>query len=183
MELLQHCPIRTGIAIPIFITAKAILVLFILLFRPFLLIFLIPTMNGFKEEITSIRLMDILRQKKAPLNAHQEVLEWHLKDKGRIREHESLKDAPEYKTRSTLMKKLIPRYNLEAMMPKIKRVRLPSSKAVVKIPYRDAKDCIVSLLTDPRFDPKDYLFTNKNPFAPPPDQVTAQPSATLGLAS
>ena len=42
------------------------------------------------------------------------------------------------------MKKLIPRYNLEAMMPKIKRVRLPSSKAVVKIPYRDAKDCIMS---------------------------------------
>ena len=135
-----------------------------------------------KEEITSIRLMDILRQKKAPLNAHQEVLEWHLKDKGWIREHESLKDAPEYKTRSTLMKKLIPRYNLEAMMPKIKRVRLPSSKAVVKIPYRDAKDCIVSLLTDPRFDPKDYLFTNKNPFAPPPDQVQYLEDLNTGAA-
>ena len=32
-----------------------------------------------KEEITSIKLLDILKRKKAPLNAFEEVLEWHLK--------------------------------------------------------------------------------------------------------
>ena len=125
-----------------------------------------------KEDIASIKLMDVLRRKKAPLNAYAEVLEWHLKQSGELREHESLKDTSKYHHRKTLMKKLIPRYNLEAMMPKIRKVRLPNSKALVQIPYRDVKDCIVSLLTDPRFDPKDYLFTKNNPFAPPPEQVT-----------
>ena len=37
-----------------------------------------------KEEEGSIKLMDILRRKKAPLNAFPEVLEWHLKECGKI---------------------------------------------------------------------------------------------------
>ena len=125
-----------------------------------------------KEDIASIRLMDALRRKKAPLNAYSELLQWHLRESGVLREHETLKDTSRYHHRNTLLAKLMPRYNLEAMQPKVKKVRLPSSKAVVSIPYRDAADCIVSLLTDPRFDPKDYFFTKKNPFAPPPEQVT-----------
>jgi hypothetical protein len=55
------------------------------------------------------------------------------------------------------------------MIPKEKKVRLPSSKAVVTIPVREAADCIVSLLTDPRFQDTDYLFFQDDPLAPPPE--------------
>ena len=68
--------------------------------------------------------------------------------------------------------KLIKRYNMQAMLPKIKKLTLPHSKAVVHIPYRDVRDCIVSLLTDPRVRNKDYLFFDKDPTARPPKKVT-----------
>jgi hypothetical protein len=42
---------------------------------------------------------------------------------------------------------------------------------VVTIPYREAHDCIVSLLTDPRVDQSKLLFFNKDPLAPPPSKV------------
>ena len=103
-----------------------------------------------KEEITSIKLLDILKRKKAPLNAFEEVLEWHLKAINHLREGETLKDTIRHFRRETVMKRLVKRYNVEPMMPKLKKIRLPHSKAVVTIPYRDAADCIVSLLTDPR---------------------------------
>ena len=55
------------------------------------------------EEESSIRLMDILMRKKAPLNAFAEVLEWHLKESGKIRQHQTLKDTPNYRHRNTLI--------------------------------------------------------------------------------
>ena len=124
-----------------------------------------------KEEKTSIKLMDVLRRK-APLNAYAQVMEWHLKETGKLKEHETLGDTDKYQHRKTLMKKLLARYNLNQMLPKEKKVRLPSSKAVVSIPYRDAADCLVSLLTDPRFEDEDYLFFHDNPLAHPPEQIT-----------
>lgn len=123
-----------------------------------------------KATKASIRLMDVLKRK-APLNAFEGVLEWHLKETGKLRQHEKLGDAEDYNHRKTLMKQLLPRYNLLGMMPTEKKVRLPSSRAVVSIPVRDAADCIVSLLTDPRFEASDYLFFNNDPLAPPPENV------------
>jgi len=123
------------------------------------------------EEKTSIKLLDVIRRK-APLNAYQQLLEWHLKETGKLQDHEQLGDAEGYCHRTTLMKRLIPRYNLLDMMPIEKKVKLPSSKAVVSIPCRDAAECIVSLLTDPRFDDADYLFFNNDPLAPPPENLT-----------
>ena len=64
------------------------------------------------------------------------------------------------------------RYNLEPMLPKVRKITLPFSKAVVAIPYRDAADCIASLLTDPRIQDDDYLFFDNNPLAPPPENLT-----------
>ena len=125
-----------------------------------------------KAEKTSIRLLATLKRKKAPLNAYPELLEWHLKETKHLMEHESLKDTAEYFHRNTLMKQLLKRYNLSAMMPRLKRLQLPHSKAVVTIPYRDAADCFVSLLTDPRVEDKHLLYWNKDPFAPPPEKVT-----------
>ena len=123
-----------------------------------------------KEQESCIKLMDVL-QRKAPLNAYTDVLEWHLKETGVLQQHESLKDTQEYQHRKTLMKHLLARYNLKQMVPVEKKVRLPSSKAVVSIPCRDAGDCIVSLLTDPRFQDTDYLFFHDDPLAPPPENV------------
>ena len=46
--------------------------------------------------------------------------------------------------------------HLEPMVPKLKKLTLPHSGAVVTIPYRDAKDCTVSLLADPRAQDKTH---------------------------
>jgi hypothetical protein len=127
-------------------------------------------LNLSKEDITSIKLMDVLRRK-APLHAYELVLTWHLKETGKLREHQTLHDIDAYHHRKTLMDKLFPRYNLLGMIPKEKKVRLPSSKAVVTIPVREAADCIVSLLTDPRFQDTDYLFFQDDPLAPPPENL------------
>ena len=124
-----------------------------------------------KEEVTSIRLLDCLKRKKAPLNAYQELLEWHLKETEHLLPHETLKDTTKFIHRKTLLKRLMKRYHLEPMVPKLKRLRLPHSKAVVTIPYRKAEDCIVSLLTDPRVEDKHYLFFDRDPCAPPPEKV------------
>ena len=124
-----------------------------------------------KEEEGSIKLMDILRRKKAPLNAFPEVLEWHLKESGKLREHESLKDTENYKHRGPLLNDLMRRHNVVPMLPKTKKVKLPSSKTVASIPCREAKDCVVSLLTDPRFEDEDYLFWDDDPYAKPPEKI------------
>ena len=125
-----------------------------------------------KEVVTSIKLMDALKRKKAPLNAFPELLQWHLRETGHLLEHETLKDTSKYEHRQTLLKKLTPRYHMEGMFPKIKRVTLPSSKARVGIPYRNAEDCVVSLLTDPHATDSDFLYHGGSPWAPPPETIT-----------
>ena len=134
-----------------------------------------------KEDITCIKLMNTLKRR-APLTAYEEVLEWHLKETGTLREDQKLGDAAKHQHRHTLMKALLPRYNLVAMMPKEKRVRLPSSNAVVTIPCFDAQDCIVSLLTDPRFLDEDYLFFGDDPLAHPPEKTTYLEDLNTGQA-
>ena len=135
-----------------------------------------------RAQKTSIRLLATLKMKKAPLNTFAEVLEWHLKETNQLANHESLKDSNRFTHRKPLMKHLLKRYNLEPMVPKLKKLTLPHSGAVVTIPYRDAKDCIVSLLTDPRVKDKHYLFFNQNPVAPPPDQVVYLEDLNTGEA-
>ena len=89
-----------------------------------------------KEEESAIKLLNALKSQKAPLHAYPALLEWHLKETEHLREHETLKDSQKYFHRDTLMKKLIKRYNtMQDMLPKIKRLTLPHSKAAVHIPY------------------------------------------------
>ena len=133
--------------------------------------------------IKSIKLMQILRQTKAPLNAYQPFLEWHLRETGHLRDETmTLKDSHDYFTRQTLMKRLFKRYNCEVLRPKIKKVKLPFFKSVASIPCRDAKDVIVSLLTDPRVKDEDCLFFNDNPLAPPPHPVIVLEDLNTGDA-
>ena len=124
-----------------------------------------------KEQKKSVELMDILRRSKAPLSSFQATLEWHLKETGELQHWQTLKDTDKYKARETLIKDLSNRYNCQALKPKIKKVRLPFSKSVANIPVREAKDVIVSLLTDPRIRDKDYLFFDNDPLAAPPEHI------------
>ena len=105
-----------------------------------------------KKQETQIRLLDALKRKKAPMNAYKEVLEWHLKETGKLQPHETLRDTKEYHDRKTMLDMLIERYNLAGLVPVPVEIKLPFSKAVVTVPCRDAQDCIVALLTDPRFE-------------------------------
>lgn len=68
------------------------------------------------QERTSIRLMDLLKTNKTPLNAYPEFLEWHLKETGELQEDETLKDTKQWCGSRALLKRMIPRYNLQAML-------------------------------------------------------------------
>ncbi len=134
-----------------------------------------------KAQKTCIRLCQVL-QRRAPLSAYEEVLEWHLKESGQLRWHETLGALEDYPRRETLISNLIPRYNLDPLQTTVKKVRLPSAKAVVAVPCRDAGACIVSLLTDPRIKDEDYLFFDDDPLAPPPEKVTKLGNLNTGEA-
>lgn len=117
---------------------------------------------------TGSRLFGILQAKKAPMNAYEQLHEWHLKEKGVIEGQQTAADAgSEYISRPQLLKEFTNRYGMGDMMPKERTVRLPSSREVVKIPVHDAKDCMELLLTDPRIKDEDYCFFDDDPLAPP----------------
>ena len=125
-----------------------------------------------KQRATSIKLLDVLKRKKCPLNAYKEAMEWHLKEHlDWFEDNYTLAHTRDYVTRGTLIKELEKRYNMDAMHPKSKTISLPFSGAKVTIPYRDASDCLVSLLMDPRLDDENYIFYNQDPLSPPPQKV------------
>ena len=126
-----------------------------------------------RGEEAGIKLMDVLRKKRAPINAYASVMAWHLRESGQMKESQQLKDVDSdlYVGRSTLLKRLAKRYNLVDKGPKEKVVRLPSSKEVVKIPVFDAEDKVAELLTDPRLDVDDFDFFDGDPLAPPPENL------------
>ena len=127
-----------------------------------------------RQEVQAIKLLDILRKKRATLDTYDEVMEWHLRQMGMISDNEGLGDAKsEHIGRKALMKKLAERYNKnpKEMVPTTKLV-LPSSKAKVTIVAHQAKALVVSLLTDPRPTDDDFLFFGDDPLAPPPNPIT-----------
>lgn len=79
-------------------------------------------------------------------SAFAEVLEWHLENYGKLREHETLRDTEKYTQQIYLIETLIKRHNLEGMMPKSKRVKLPRSRNIADIPCRDAREYVASCL-------------------------------------
>ena len=128
---------------------------------------LVPLTN---QQVTSIKLLDLMKRKKTSLNAYEDFMEWHLKESNVIRNHEGLADARGYTGREALMKELAVRCNMNmgSKFPKTRQVKLPHSKAVVTIVYHEATDIITSLLTDPRIKDEDYAFHDNNPLATPP---------------
>lgn len=125
------------------------------------------------SEEKGVRLLDVLRQKKAPLNAYSSVMEWHLRETGAITDQQTLRDAGKsnFIGRNTLVERLAKRYNLCAKGPTEKVVRLPYSKEVVRIPVFDAEDCLVQLVTNPKLEDKDFDFFDDDPLAGPPNDL------------
>ena len=135
-----------------------------------------------KHEERSIRLLHLLKNKNAPLNAYESLMLWHLHQANKLRPHQTLKDYSSHIGRKALMKKLMKRYNFENKLPFQKTMRLPVSGTLVKITCHDAKATFQRLLTDPRHKGKDYLFFDGNPLAAPPENLDYMADLNTGLA-
>jgi hypothetical protein len=124
------------------------------------------------DEKRAIKLLAALRKKKVALNGYQEIMEWHLKESGVLRDHETVSGCQQYIGRQTMLDRLKERYNFENKYPFQKKVKLPTSGTVVKITCHNAGSVIQQLLTDPRIQDSDYLYFDDDPRAPPPQKRT-----------
>ena len=127
-----------------------------------------------KQEVQAIKLLDILRKKRATLDTYDDIMEWHLREVGTITDQEGVGGAKkEFIGRKALMKRLAKRHNKnpKEIVPTSKLI-LPSSKAKVRIVVHQAQTLVVSLLTDPRLTDDDFLFFGDDPLAPPPNEIT-----------
>ena len=124
-----------------------------------------------KDEECAIRLLDLLRRKKATLDTYDAVMEWHFREAGLLEDYERLAQTKNYLSRKVLMKRLAIRHNRDTKLAKTMPVILTSSKTKVDVIYHDARDCVQALLTDPRFSDDDFLFFDNDPFAPPPEDL------------
>ena len=124
-----------------------------------------------EEEKSAVGLLHTLKAKKAPMNAFESIMLWHLKQSNQLRQHQTLRDSSKFIGRETIIKKLAKRYNYTKLFPVRKRLLLPVSGAKVTITCHDAKASIVRLLTDPRIEPQDYLMWNNDPLAGPPEEL------------
>jgi hypothetical protein len=126
-------------------------------------------------EKESIKLMHLLRRKGASLDTYDAVMKWHLESSGN-------RNPQAFISRHTLMKMLGERYNIPRTYLKERSIVLPSSGAKVNLIYHDARDIVVSLLTDPRFSDDDFLHFNNDPLAPPPEDLDYVADLNTGLA-
>ena len=96
-----------------------------------------------QAELTGIKLLDILRKKKAPMNAYKEVYQWHLQEKGQLQDHRGVGEAwHHFIGREALLDTLARRHNYTGREPFTKTIRLSHSKEVVRIPCHNAADCV-----------------------------------------
>lgn len=122
-------------------------------------------------QVLGVKLMDILRRKRAPLDTYDEVMRWHLESTGKIDEGDRLSTYAGYISRKTLVKQLKERYNMVNKFPITKPIVLPISKARVELVCHNAWGCMESLLTDPRITDDDFWFFGNDPRAEPPESV------------
>lgn len=120
------------------------------------------------DQISAIKLMNILVQKKTPLDAYQDIMHWHFVESNQIEEEQQLKDCDQYISRRKMIRDLTKRYNMQAKLPVIRPLILPHSKEKVNIVCHDAYGCIEALLTDPRLTDDDFWFFDNDPTAYPP---------------
>ena len=121
-----------------------------------------------KHEVGAIKLVDLLRRKRATMDTYEAVLEWHLRETGKIQPQMGLGDYPHYISRTKLLKKLAKRYLNTEQLFYVKTTKLPVSGTKVDLIYHEARDLVVSMLTDPRFSDEDFQHFDNDPLAPPP---------------
>ena len=125
-----------------------------------------------KHQVRAIKLLRLLRAKKAPLDTYDKVQEWFLHETGVLQDHESLRHAGEhYIGRKSLMQFLKKRYRMEDKVSIPKPIILPSSKTKLVLQCYDAEAKVESILTDPRWTDDDWLFFDDDPLAPPPPEL------------
>lgn len=132
-----------------------------------------------KEMKKCLGLMYMLRRKKTSLDTYDAVMEWHLKANGVLHPWEKLSNQSQYLSRQRIFNFLRVRYNRPDDYIKTSKLVLPYSQAAVNIVWTDAKDAIVSLLTDPRIRANDYIFEGKSPFLLRPKKPTKLGTCTL----
>ena len=128
------------------------------------------------KEVCAIKLMHKLYKKRATLDTYDAVMEWHLRECGKLEAHVPLGKSKFFVSRKTLMKKLIKRYDLGKMYATPVERLLPHTKSKVNIYRRHARDLVQSLLVDPRWKDDDWVFWENDagemdPFAPPPEDL------------
>ena len=133
-------------------------------------------------ERSSIKLMHLLLRKKAPLDTYQDVMRWHLQEQGLLGEREPIGTSPHYISREVLVQKLRKRYHMEHQYAKSTKISLPHAKSKVVMWRKDARDNVLSLLTDPRWEDDDWLFFENNPFKAPPEDYPYLEDVNTGEA-
>jgi hypothetical protein len=117
--------------------------------------------EGLSEDYqAAVELLDLLQTSRAPLCLHEKLFEWHrkcLEAKGSV-------------TRKTLIDDLSKRHHLDRARPITVDITLPYSKSRVTLVIHDFLAQVQSLLSDPRWEDKDFLFHNNDPTCPPPDE-------------
>ena len=124
-----------------------------------------------EHEKEIIRLLHLLKDKNAPLNAFEPVMLWHLIAAKKLHPHQTLRDYVHYKGRKAIIEKLARRYNYENKLPYRQTFRLPVSGATVSLTLHNTKATIQRLLTNPRIKGMDYCFWDQNPFQRAPENL------------
>ena len=130
-----------------------------------------------------IRLVSTLRATAASLETYDRIMEWHFRETGELTDPHKLSDISGYVSRDVLFKKLRNRYKMTKYSEQITtKLKLPYAKSIATIVHYDAKDVILSLLTDPRIRDEDYLFFGDDPLGSPPDKLNFVEDLNTGSA-
>ena len=124
-----------------------------------------------KDFEAGIGLMRLLAERRVPLVLYNDIFQWHTE----------YLEATKFINRKKLISDLGKRYNMESQHPFVKNLELPHSKARIKLVCHDFKAQLQSLLTDPRIQDDDYLFSDGDPFAAPPAQFLTISDINTGL--
>jgi hypothetical protein len=135
-----------------------------------------------KNASAAIRIMHKLIKKRAPLDTYDDVMEWHLQEIGAIEMNESVGHCNLFLSRSKLLDFLRDRYHMTEKYAAPCTKLLPYSKSKVTVWKKDARDNVLSLLTDPRWTEEDWLYFDDDPFAPPPETLSYVADLNTGQA-
>jgi len=114
------------------------------------------------DVVAGVKLLGLFANKRVPKGLYEQVVKWHM-------EHLNAKTMT---TRQKLLQKLEARYHMALCKPLEQSLVLPYSGSRIKLCCHDFKAQLQALLSDPRIRDDNYLFYNKDPFAPPPEEWT-----------